>query len=79
MMILVATDKDILNDDDGEFFQTEGHKKAAKYWSQGRCGKKAALCPWLLYNLHTPGDDRQDKKSFSFWEQNIGLSWNSEA
>ena len=30
-------------------FQTEGRDKAAKYWPQGRCGKKAALCPWLLY------------------------------
>ena len=34
---------------DGNFFQAEGHEKAAKYWPQGRCGKKAALCPWLLY------------------------------
>ena len=29
-------------------FKTKGHNKAAKYRPQGRCGKKAALCPWLV-------------------------------
>ena len=28
---------------------TEGHNKATKYWPLGRCGKKAALCPWLAW------------------------------
>ena len=31
-----------------QIFQTEGRNKAAKCWSEGHCGKKAALCPWLL-------------------------------
>ena len=30
-----------------KFIQSEGRNKAAKYWPQGRCGKKAALCPCL--------------------------------
>ena len=46
----IANDKDITNRD-GEIFKTEGHDKAAKYWPPGRCGKKAALCPWLAYSL----------------------------
>ena len=26
-------------------FKTEGHKKDAKYWPQGRCGKKGRTLP----------------------------------
>ena len=39
----LANGKNIPNRDDGKTFQTEGLKKAAKYWPQGRCGKKATL------------------------------------
>ena len=46
---LLANDKNIPNRDDGKTFQTEGLKKAAKDWPQGRCGEQAALGPWLLY------------------------------
>ena len=47
MASFLANGKNIPNRDDDKTFQTEGLKKAAMYWPQGRCGKKAALCPWL--------------------------------
>ena len=30
-----------------KFFDTDSRNKPAKYWPEGRCGKKAALCTWL--------------------------------
>ena len=45
----LANGKNIPNRDDGKTFQTEGLKKAAKYWPKGLGSKKAALCPWLPY------------------------------
>ena len=43
------------------FFKTQGHNKAAKYWAKDRCGKKAALCPWPLErNIFIHGIGRTD-------------------
>ena len=44
---LANVDKGIANSVRKTFY-TEGHKKATKCRPQGRWGKKAALCPWLL-------------------------------
>ena len=49
-LCLANVDKGIANSVCNTFL-TEGHNKATKCRPQGRCGKKAALCPWLNYSV----------------------------